>query len=703
MNSILITPLVGSIFALALGLFVLSRKIRSAINQTFALFCFETFHWQFCWLISYFFTSPIAKDLIIRIAFSVIIFIPFTFYHFAILFLNLSPRKKQVWFAYGFGAFFLILLWTSNMYIAGYRDFWWGYYPKVGPLFSIYLIGVFFFMLRALILTFGAMKNEHNEINRNKIKYMVLALFMYFFATIEYAIDYGIPLYPIGAFFIIGAWSINAYAITKYRLMDISVVISRVTAEVLAVLTLGSMYLGSAWLYLAYISSKIDLGFLAWTILYGVFVGQTYQKIRLFIQTTSDKLFLKGKYEFRKEAASIAEKLAMVVNLNDLSETLEHIRLENLEVSSINILLPENFGGRNGREDIYSLWDLKKAVPKSNGIKLEKNNSLIQLILRDKSVFIRSEIPKVKAKDLEKLAFEVCVPCFSRGELIAVLLIGKKLSEDPYRDEELDVFRTLAPQFAIVIERIKPFEQITERYQKTKEVAQHAVQQAQYGALIQRIRHEFNNPLAMMLTRSELVLKNLTDSEAVKKFAEVVIRNIKRLMELTEAMQRVGSTNQGKEMTNVNINNILKDIILVGGATFEGKGINVIEDFGNIPGINASEAEINQLFMNLILNAADAMQNMKDRNLTLVSRPVKMQKTSGEVMEGAEIRVKDTGCGISQENLDKLFDPFFTTKVKGSGLGLSRSAEIVAEYDGTIEVETEVNKGTTFIVKFPKK
>lgn len=166
MNVLLIPPLVSSIFAITLGLFVCVKHIRSSINSVFALLCFETFHWQICWFISYFLTGASEKDLIIRIAFSSIIFIPFTYYHFAVLFLNLSFEKSYIKFGYAFGLLALILLWTSNMFIEGYREFWWGYYPKVGVLFSIYLMVVFFYITRALFLILMALlKNIINPKN----------------------------------------------------------------------------------------------------------------------------------------------------------------------------------------------------------------------------------------------------------------------------------------------------------------------------------------------------------------------------------------------------------------------------------------------------------------------------------------------------------------------------------------------------------
>lgn len=583
---------------------------------------------------------------------------------------------------------------------------------KLGVLALPYLFYFVFYFTWTLYNLLSTMRRSQNFWERQQCGYFLLGLFLtstigIFCNIILVYFNKGNYVYlgPTGTIFLVG---FTAFAITKHRLMDIRVVINRVTAWILTVIFLGGIYVGLVLLYQTYVNVHGDMlytntFFLIWTIIYGILVGELFQRIRIFIQTSADKLFLKGKYEFRKEAPDIAEKLASVINLKDFSEAIEHIRLENIETSSIDVLLPENFGGIGGQEDTFLLWDLKTTTPKSNGIKLEKKTPLIQQLLKEKKLISKSEIPHKIIGTLEKHPFEICVPCFLRGKLAAILLIGKKLSEDPYNDEELDILRILAPQFAVLIERIKPFEQVTKRYQKTKKVAEQAIQQAQYGALIQRIRHEFNNPLAMMLTRTELLMKSPGDPESIKKFGEMVIRNIKRLKDLTEAMRRVGDTNKTKETSSANINNILKDIILVGGATFEGKGINVIENYGNIPSINASEAEIYQVFMNLTLNASDAIQAKGGGDLTLTTKPIKIQKSDGIMVDGVEIQVKDTGCGISQENIDKLFDPFFTTKEKGSGLGLSRTAEIINEYGGTIEVETEIDQGTTFIVRLPRE
>ena len=109
MNStLLMTPAVGMVIALILGVFVISNKPSQKINQVFSLLCFETFIWQLCWFVSYFITGPHLKDLVVRIAFSDVVFIPFTYYHFTIIFLGASTQKNRAWSAYSFATIFLI-------------------------------------------------------------------------------------------------------------------------------------------------------------------------------------------------------------------------------------------------------------------------------------------------------------------------------------------------------------------------------------------------------------------------------------------------------------------------------------------------------------------------------------------------------------------------------------------------------------------
>ncbi len=118
----------------------------------------------------------------------------------------------------------------------------------------------------------------------------------------------------------------------------------------------------------------------------------------------------------------------------------------------------------------------------------------------------------------------------------------------------------------------------------------------------------------------------------------------------------------------------------------------VSKDYGEIPIIEGYPQQLNQVFMNIFVNAAQAIE---DRGkIDIVTK-----KVGGDI----EISISDTGCGIPKENLTKIFDPFFTTKDvgKGTGLGMNVAYNIIRKHKGTIDVESTVGKGATFKIRIP--
>ena len=338
MNIFILPPLICSIFALGLGVFVLLKNMRSPINQILSLLCFETFHWQLCWFISYFLTGTSAKDLIIRIAFSVIIFIPFTYYHFAVLFLKLSPKTNYVKLSYLLGTFFLLFLWSSSLFIEGFRDFWWGYYPKAGFLFSVYLIVVFFFITRALVLILQAARKKHQiTIDQNKIKFMALAHFIYYFATVEYLIDYGVPIYPMGVFFLISSFTVISYAILRYRLLDINIVIKKglVYSTIIAIFT--GLYLSTVYIISQFFRNLLGIESLGIVAAMLFIFALFFQPLKNRITQIIDKLFFKSSYEYQVALRKISKKIATAANLQELNKLTSQEIKEILKTKEVRI------------------------------------------------------------------------------------------------------------------------------------------------------------------------------------------------------------------------------------------------------------------------------------------------------------------------------------------------------------------------------
>ncbi len=213
------------------------------------------------------------------------------------------------------------------------------------------------------------------------------------------------------------------------------------------------------------------------------------------------------------------------------------------------------------------------------------------------------------------------------------------------------------------------------------------------GRLAAGVAHEINNPLTGVMTFSHLLLKNAKD-EATRKDLEIIVRETTRCKKIIKGvLDFARETPPQRKLCQVN------DIIGRTLAILEPQSLfhNIqIERnlYDKLPQIWIDENQMEQVFMNIVLNAAEAMKGEGRFSIS---------SSLNKKGDFVEVRMEDTGMGISKEHLNKIFDPFFTTKdpQKGTGLGLSVSYGIVQKHKGDILVESEVGKGTIFIIKLP--
>jgi two-component system, NtrC family, sensor kinase len=217
---------------------------------------------------------------------------------------------------------------------------------------------------------------------------------------------------------------------------------------------------------------------------------------------------------------------------------------------------------------------------------------------------------------------------------------------------------------------------------------------ASIGKLAAGVAHEINNPLTGILTNASLLLEDLSEGDSKKDDVQVIVNETIRCREIVKRLLDFArQTKPQKSPTN--INNLIDNIVLLVRNQASFRNVNIERYFADdLPDIMVDRDQIQQVFINFILNASDAMPNGGD--IKILSRIIE----NGEYIE---VRFADNGMGISEEDKHKIFDPFFTTKESGTGLGLSISYGIVEQHGGTINVESEIGKGTTFIVLLPIK
>ena len=223
--------------------------------------------------------------------------------------------------------------------------------------------------------------------------------------------------------------------------------------------------------------------------------------------------------------------------------------------------------------------------------------------------------------------------------------------------------------------------------------------QASVGRLAAGVAHEINNPLTGILTFTRILQrsKDIGDKSQshLKKVAESTVRVRKIVKGLLDFSRQ---TELDPEPTDVN--RLIRSVISAMENQALVKSVGITFNPGeNLPMLTLDRSQFQSVLINLIINAFDAMEQS---GTIIISTGISLSAGDTD-QKGVEIAVADTGCGIKHEDLDKLFDPFFTTKEvgKGTGLGLSVSYGIVQRHGGTIKVQSEVDRGSTFTIWIP--
>ncbi|HHT9135393.1 MAG TPA: PAS domain-containing sensor histidine kinase [Candidatus Avalokitesvara rifleensis] len=219
---------------------------------------------------------------------------------------------------------------------------------------------------------------------------------------------------------------------------------------------------------------------------------------------------------------------------------------------------------------------------------------------------------------------------------------------------------------------------------------------ASLGVLAGGIAHEIRNPLGVSSAAAQLFLERPDDPQLLEECAQKIHSGIQRASEIIERLlQFARPTTRRSEPTN--INQILEEALELTSKQLVHQHISVQKEFhGAVPMINADGKLLKQVFLNIILNASNAMS---EGGRLWIKTSVEKKQQPHQI----EITFKDSGPGIPKEDIDKVFDPFFTTMPvgEGTGLGLSICYGIIKEHGGTIRVESNPGRGSVFVITLP--
>jgi PAS domain S-box-containing protein len=242
-----------------------------------------------------------------------------------------------------------------------------------------------------------------------------------------------------------------------------------------------------------------------------------------------------------------------------------------------------------------------------------------------------------------------------------------------------------------VISAIEYMKDITEE-QKLQEQLIQSEKLAGIGILASGVAHEINNPLSGIIGMAEIALEE-EDPTKNESYLKDILDCAQRISEIVKGLKSYSRAAKKGEKGLLDLNEVLEETLKMVRLVAQKTPVEVIKKFQPVEKIQANIGEIQQVFTNLITNAFQAMDG-KGGKLVLSTR---------SIGDSVEVKVSDDGMGIPQKYLNQIFDPFFTTKKpgEGTGLGLNIVYRIVTQHEGTIDVESKEQIGTTFTIKFP--
>ena len=682
------------------GLFILYRgETKASTRRIWCFLCISISVWHAGRFIMESAGSPIIASRAAILIYSGAIFVPQTYFHFIFSLLDeVKKHRKLLLFVYAIGIGELLLLY-GDLLVDGVKYYPQGrYYEVPSGVYGLYVANYVILPSLALAKLVIAYSRTNAIVQKNQFKYVIYSSLIGFLAGATSFFPFiAVWLPPIGAPLVYFYTLPITYAVARYRLMDVDVVIKKsLIYASLLLLLLIPCYLVVIWAeQIAF--GHINYTFSLFTLALLMVVGFLFPKLRFRTEEALERALFRKRIDYRETLLRSSRDMVSIVELKALSENLVRTVGKSLEIGKVSLLLHNDV---NGKFQLQASVGLDLDQPET--IFVSKDGPLVQLLQSRREPIVKEELEWVPlgpgtpqtVEAMAKLGAELSLPIISKSKLIGILNLGYKENKTIYSNEDLELLSTLTNQAAIAIENARLYENL----KQSQDTLRRADRLSSLGLLTAGLAHEIRNPLVAIRTFTQLLPERYDDAEFREGFQGLALKEVDRICGLINdllSFARPSKPNVSPE----NLNDVVDNIARILETQAKEKGVAIAREFGDdLPKVWIDREQMKQVFMNLILNAIQAMQ--EGGSISISTRAVSRNSAepSGEFVQ---VEVRDTGIGIPEENVQHIFDPFFTSKDEGSGLGLAVSHQIVQEHGGFVTVESTVGKGTAFFVHVP--
>jgi len=691
-----VPSLISFAFCIGLALFVFSRNVKHLANQSFALGMMALAIMEF----GHFMvlnSSDLASMLFWKRAALVgECLIPGNWLLFSLIFSRSNYQELVTRWKWLVGLVYLISL-TFLAFVGSTQFVWIPSFKLSSDILFLGRVGHYFysFFLLATVLILVNLESTlraSTTLSRWKIKYTLLgtgAIFAFFIYLSSQHLLFSViklDFLPITSMVILISSMMIAFSLIRHRLMDVDIFVSRqIVYRSLTIFVVGAYLLmvGVVTQLMQYLGEQKHLflsvlfTFLAILALMVFLLSeQVRRKVKFFISRN----FYKNKYDYREKWLEFTEGLSSKISLNDLFPAIIELLAKTIWVNHISIWLYD--------EDKDEFFVAKAMNIGETQIKVKGNSSLIRYFKEKKSPMSLQEIDKdpdlfsiyeENREFFNKMKVSVCLPLMIGQQVIGLLTLSRELTSGAYTYQDYELLKTIASQASSSILIAKLSQELIA-----------AKQMETFHQLSSFVIHDLKNFVYML----SLVVQNASSKlMSNPEFQQDVLKMMSDLVsKMRSLITRLSATPDklNLEFKEADLNQVVEDTV----SQFlmrSYKRVAILKELGQVPRVKIDSEQIQNVLMNLLLNAAEALEGKGSIRV-------------GTFCEESwvVVAVSDNGRGMSREFIEtSLFKPFRTTKKNGLGIGLFQCKTIVEAHGGRIEVESEEGKGSTFRVKLP--
>lgn len=702
LNFINVPSVLSSAFFLAIAWFVASRTTRPQLGRRFVAFCVTYgFYSLSLGLLALFLDKRIAYWAAHAVSATGVFTIPIM-YDFLLTGGEVKPAflKAGRRTAYGVASIFAVFF-AWQMPRLGLKEWWWGYYPARSeglPAFMVF-ITVLISHAEWILWKRSCESRSVNEKNQLRI------LFWSTLLTIPSASSniafclYGEGQYPFSSIGGLCYAILLGYAVVRYRLMDIEIVLRKGLLYALLTAAVTAVFVGAVLYFQGLLTRQTDWSVLLSTVISTMAVAMFLQPFRGRIQIAIDRRFFRTSYNLQQAVAEFTDAIVSEIDLDQVLKNMIRLIERTFHASKVGIFLV------NERKGEYQFATGLGFSADQNPPALSSGHAVVDWLSAHREPVLQADVqwhPLMEEGDLQErvlneldqLGATVLLPILYESKLRGVVALGDKSSEEPYTIEDLRLLGTVANEAAVAIENARLVEALREEDRRK-------------ARFITDMAHELKTPVTSIKLFAQILEDGVEDAAKRKQFLRILANESDRYVNLVNDFlyfTRIESPDFPLRKEEVSLYQLLDETLALFQVQAQEKNISLCynpgithDDRSSFPPVCADRDRLKQVFVNLVNNA------------------IKYSHNGGQVVvdisrngEYCITRISDTGIGIPPEELPSIFEKYYRSHharemvgAGGAGIGLTIARDIVQKHGGVLTVESEVEKGSTFIVRLP--